>query len=184
MVYVDSKFIILALYIVHPVVVGFIILKQYSTLPTCHRHKLYSKTATDDKSKTNLSVFILNSLNGIKREKWNKLTENNPFLEYDWLHSLEQSKCASPDAGWDPIHIVIGYRNESSSDDTTFEIHALAACPLYVKYHSYGEFIFDQQWANFAQSALDLKYYPKVNSIFLIFYETYVPFSECMHLLC
>lgn len=38
----------------------------------------------------------------------------------------------------------------------------LAALPLYVKYHSQGEFIFDHQWANFAESVMGIRYYPKL----------------------
>ena len=41
----------------------------------------------------------------------------------------------------------------------------IAAMPLYAKYHSYGEFIFDQTWAEFAEMALDIKYYPKVRAV-------------------
>ena len=40
----------------------------------------------------------------------------------------------------------------------------LAAMPLYVKYHSQGEFIFDHQWANFAETVLGIRYYPKLLS--------------------
>lgn len=38
----------------------------------------------------------------------------------------------------------------------------LAALPLYLKYHSQGEFIFDHQWANFAETVMGIRYYPKL----------------------
>jgi predicted N-acyltransferase len=100
-------------------------------------------------------------MSSIKRNVWNKLKGNNPFLEYDWLNTMERSLCVCAETGWDPIHIVVGYRTSSSNE--TSELNALAACPLYVKYHSYGEFIFDHEWASFAQDQLGIKYYPKVS---------------------
>ena len=38
----------------------------------------------------------------------------------------------------------------------------VSAIPLYLKYHSNGEFIFDQTWSNYAENILNIQYYPKV----------------------
>jgi len=48
---------------------------------------------------------------------------------------------------------------EVGDESTSFEL--VAAMPLYVKYHSQGEFIFDHSWAEYARSALGVRYYPK-----------------------
>ena len=86
----------------------------------------------------------------------------------------------STQQGWQPLHILI-YRatvEEATSKRSNGTIPApnvaktdgdiVAALPLYVKYHSQGEFIFDHQWAQFAQQALKMEYYPKVGIIIVI----------------
>lgn len=90
----------------------------------------------------------------IEREQWNSfiVPSDSPFIEYDWLHTLEQTGCASTRMGWQPLHIgVFNKKND-----------LVALSPMYVKYHSYGEFIFDQSWAGFAQQQLGIDYYPKL----------------------
>ncbi len=73
-----------------------------------------------------------------------------PFLEYAWLNLLETSGSAVSQAGWQPHHLVV-WRGGT----------LVAAAPLYLKSHSYGEFVFDQVWADLAQR-LRLNYYPKL----------------------
>lgn len=91
---------------------------------------------------------------------WNSLVENNdPFLRHEFLLALEQSGSVSIKTGWNPYHLL-------AFDGETLQ----AAMPLYLKSHSWGEYVFDQQWADaYYQSAMD--YYPKwVNAI---------PFTPC-----
>ena len=57
------------------------------------------------------------------------------------------SKSVSRETGW---HFV-AYKNEE----------ILGIAPLFLKNHSYGEFIFDQSFARLAQE-LNLNYYPKL----------------------
>jgi predicted N-acyltransferase len=73
-----------------------------------------------------------------------------PFLEWQWLNNLETSGSATPRTGWQPCHLTV-WRNQS----------LVAAAPLYVKGHSYGEFVFDHQWADLAYR-LGIEYYPKL----------------------
>jgi hypothetical protein len=75
---------------------------------------------------------------------------SSPFLEHAWIQSLEATECASPSTGWLPQHVRIKIDGELAG-----------FVPMYIKSHSMGEFIFDQQWAEAAyQSGID--YYPKL----------------------
>ena len=97
-------------------------------------------------------VEVKLSIKDISKEKWNQLTNevNNPFYEWDWLKNLEVSKSVSRETGWQPLYFV-AYNNEE----------ILGIAPLFLKNHSYGEFIFDQSFARLAQE-LNLNYYPKL----------------------
>ena len=82
---------------------------------------------------------------------WNSLVgEGTPFLEWGFLSALEESGATTRDSGWLPQHLVLrdGRR-------------VVGACPLYVKGHSYGEFVFDHGWADAAMRA-GIRYYPKL----------------------
>lgn len=87
----------------------------------------------------------------IPRAAWDALVgEDSPFLEWTWLDCLEEAGCATPESGWLPQHLTLweGQR-------------LVGACPLYVKAHSLGEFVFDQGWAAGAERA-GIRYYPKL----------------------
>ena len=92
------------------------------------------------------------SIKEISKEIWNELTNeiNNPFYEWTWLKNLETSKSVSRETGWQPLYFV-AYKNEE----------ILGIAPLFLKNHSYGEFIFDQSFARLSQE-LNLNYYPKL----------------------
>ncbi len=97
-------------------------------------------------------VEVKLSIKEISKEIWNELTIeiNNPFYEWTWLKNLEISKSVSRETGWQPLYFV-AYKNEE----------ILGIAPLFLKNHSYGEFIFDQSFARLAQE-LNLNYYPKL----------------------
>ena len=97
-------------------------------------------------------VEVKLSIKEISREIWNELINevNNPFYEWNWLKKLEISKSVSRETGWQPLYFV-AYKNEE----------ILGIAPLFLKNHSYGEFIFDQSFARLAQE-LNLNYYPKL----------------------
>ena len=97
------------------------------------------------------TVNIHSRMAEIDQSDWDALVgEGSPFLEWDWLDGLERTGCVSPETGWVPQHVVVkdGER-------------MVAACPLYIKSHSQGEFVFDHQWAHAARSA-GIAYYPKM----------------------
>ncbi len=97
-------------------------------------------------------VEVKLSIKEISKEIWNELINeiNNPFYEWTWLKNLEISKSVSRETGWQPLYFV-AYKNEE----------ILGIAPLFLKNHSYGEFIFDQSFARLAQE-LNLNYYPKL----------------------
>lgn len=94
----------------------------------------------------------IDSLNKVDRNAWNALALNlkTPFLEWDWLANIENSGCAVPKQGWLANHLLVWEGQE-----------LIAAAPLYLKGHSYGEFVFDHQWADLSHR-LGLEYYPKL----------------------
>ena len=72
-----------------------------------------------------------------------------PFLKHAYLDALDKSRGASPESGWTPQFVTLW--RDGRLD---------AACPLYIKDHSYGEYVFDWAWAN-AYEQHGLAYYPK-----------------------
>ena len=98
--------------------------------------------------------FFIDSLKKIKREDWNTCVDSDhPFIQYEFLFALEKSESACTQTGWKPYH-YIEYNEENT---------IIAICPLYLKSHSYGEYIFDHAWAD-AYHRHGLNYYPKLQS--------------------
>lgn len=101
------------------------------------------------------SASLLRSVTELSRAEWDYFAQagdHSPFVLYDWIRSLEASGSASAATGWTPSHVVL-------RDMATDAVVAIA--PAYIKAHSYGEFVFDQQWADAAFHA-GLPYYPKL----------------------
>ncbi len=99
-----------------------------------------------------LSARVIGKVSEVPREAWDALVDEHasPFLRWDWLSALEETGCAVEAAGWIPSHVVLR-RGE----------RLVGACPVYLKLHSQGEFVFDQDWAGFA-ATLGIRYYPKL----------------------
>ncbi len=77
---------------------------------------------------SSLNVRIVSQLSADLKESWDALVgEESPFLEWDWLASLEEAGCVSAETGWAPHHILV-------EDDGRL----VGACPLYLKGHSEG----------------------------------------------
>ena len=105
-----------------------------------------------DSSDEALSVEIINDLDRVDAGEWDACAgAENPFLSHAFLSALEDSGCATAEQGWMPYHLAV--RGADGKLD--------ACAPLYVKGHSYGEYIFDWGWADAAQRA-GLNYYPKL----------------------
>ncbi|MCU7967907.1 MAG: GNAT family N-acetyltransferase, partial [gamma proteobacterium symbiont of Bathyaustriella thionipta] len=100
-----------------------------------------------------MQIQICQKISQIKADDWNALIlDNNPFLNHTFLSALETHHCVGENFGWLPRHVAV------------YQDHELvAALPLYEKYNSYGEFVFDQSWAD-AWHRQGLKYFPKLVS--------------------
>ena len=98
-------------------------------------------------------IQVLDSPDQVNAADWNELlrlqSEPSPFMRHEYLHALHASGSATPETGWTPRFITL-------EQDGAL----VAACPLYLKTHSYGEYVFDQAWAN-AYAQHGLGYYPK-----------------------
>ena len=101
-------------------------------------------------------IRVLKSPLEVNAADWNTLLAAqstngmpNPFLRHEYLAAMHQSDSASPKTGWTPRFITLW-------DGATLA----AGCALYLKDHSYGEYVFDHAWAN-AYHQHGLPYYPK-----------------------
>jgi predicted N-acyltransferase len=95
-------------------------------------------------------ITIADSLAEIKSSDWDGLARKNPTASYDFLRAMEVSNCVGDGTGWYPAHIFAHQGNK-----------LIGALPLYIKSHSYGEYVFDWAWADaYQRSGLD--YYPKL----------------------
>jgi predicted N-acyltransferase len=102
-----------------------------------------------------MHVSVVDSLELIPAAEWNALAgESNPFLRHEFLSALETTGCVSVKTGWLPQHLIV-HRDASPTGDL------VGALPLYLKSHSYGEYVFDWAWANAYEQA-GLRYYPKL----------------------
>ena len=104
--------------------------------------------------KPNYRTRVLSSLAEAGQPAWDALVslqpEANPFLSYAFLHAMHESGSASEDTGWQPQYLTLW------QDDTL-----AAALPMYAKFHSYGEYVFDWAWAD-AYRRNGHEYYPKL----------------------
>lgn len=104
----------------------------------------------------NYRTRIVSSLEEIDPPVWDALvarqSDANPFLSYAFLHAMHASGSASEDSGWQPQFLTV-WQGEQLA----------AAMPLYLKWHSYGEYVFDWAWAD-AYRRHSLEYYPKLLS--------------------
>ncbi len=111
-----------------------------------------------------MKLEFVDSIHAIGEQAWQALVESDsnphyPFLQYAFLAALEDSDSCSEESGWQAKHIVVKQGEQM-----------LAALPCYEKHHSYGEYVFDFQWAS-AYQQNGLNYYPKL--------VTAIPFTPC-----
>ncbi|MFW2355692.1 GNAT family N-acetyltransferase [Hydrogenophaga sp.] len=96
---------------------------------------------------------VFSSPSQIAESAWNALLsvdpDPSPFMRHEYLVAMHESGSAKPRAGWQAQFLTLWRGDELQ-----------AACPMYLKNNSYGEYVFDWAWANaYAQHGLD--YYPK-----------------------
>lgn len=105
---------------------------------------------------TDISVRMSEGLAEIAPEAWDAVANPadapfDPFLSWDFLQALEKSGCVSEETGWVPRHLI--------AEDAAGKVAGVL--PLYVKTHSYGEYVFDHAWADALHRAGG-QYYPKL----------------------
>jgi predicted N-acyltransferase len=98
-----------------------------------------------------LEVKLIQGIAELDAASWNACVgADQPFLSHAFLASLEDSGSASRETGWLPLHAVVEQDGE-----------LLGCAPMYLKSHSYGEYVFDWGWAN-AYERAGGRYYPKL----------------------
>lgn len=105
-----------------------------------------------EQHKTQYTLTWIEKMTEVPKAEWDALAKplKTPFFEWDWLHNMETSGSTTQRTGWLPQHLTVWRDGQ-----------LIAAAPLYVKGHSYGEFVFDHQWADVAYR-LGIEYYPKL----------------------
>ena len=105
----------------------------------------------DSVTKPGYSLEFLGSLSAIPAEEWNTIAGTDyPFMRHEFLLGMESTGCTTAETGWQPCHMII-------RDNTS----AVAVAPMYLKSHSYGEYVFDWSWSD-AWRQSGLEYYPKL----------------------
>ncbi|MGH1484700.1 MAG: GNAT family N-acetyltransferase [Cellvibrionaceae bacterium] len=95
---------------------------------------------------------FLTSIDDVNADQWNAVCGNDyPFLRYEFFAALEKSQSTNKTTGWQPYHLIV--------EDKAHKL--LAALPLFIKHHSYGEYVFDWAWAD-AYHRYGQEYYPKL----------------------
>ncbi|MGD8788844.1 MAG: GNAT family N-acetyltransferase [Burkholderiales bacterium] len=97
-------------------------------------------------------IRIVDTLSGVRAAQWDALAGPEPFVSHAFLSALEDTGCVGEEAGWIPAHVLLTQGDELAG-----------ALPLYIKTHSYGEYVFDWAWAD-AYQRNGLQYYPKLVS--------------------
>ena len=99
------------------------------------------------------ALQVLDTPAALDAARWNALLARQPsptpFMRHEYLLALHASGSAVPHTGWTPRFMLLWAGSE-----------LIAACPLYLKSHSFGEYVFDWAWAN-AHAEHGLPYYPK-----------------------
>lgn len=96
------------------------------------------------------TLRIIDSLSDVPAASWDALVGDAPLVSHAFLHALHETGCASPETGWTPRFLTAWHADL-----------LVGAMPLYVKAHSYGEYVFDWSWAD-AYRRHGRRYYPKL----------------------
>jgi predicted N-acyltransferase len=107
-----------------------------------------------------IELHFIEAIDQVKAAEWNSIAGNDhPFTRHEFLAALESSAVVSAKSGWQPQHLLV-YRDKQ----------LIAVMPLYLKSHSYGEYVFDWSWAD-AYRQNGLAYYPKLLAA--------IPYTPC-----
>lgn len=107
---------------------------------------------TDSHTAQPFNLHFHSRIADIEAQIWDRLIPSDyPFLRHAFLHTLEISASVTPENGWHPYHLQV----------CDAQHNTLLVMPLYIKSHSYGEYVFDWSWAD-AYAKEGLQYYPKL----------------------
>jgi predicted N-acyltransferase len=99
-----------------------------------------------------LEARVVPRLAEVEPHAWNALGGGAyPFLRHEFLSALEEQGCVTRRIGWVSRHLMV--------EDGDGRL--VAALPMYLKFNSFGEFVFDWAWADGYERA-GLAYYPKL----------------------
>ena len=101
-------------------------------------------------TKLKIEAELVGSVSELDAIEWNALTDGSPLLNHAFLSALEHSGSVGDSTGWQPLPLI--FKRDSC---------LVGAIPLYLKQHSYGEYVFDWSWAD-AYDRHGLEYYPKL----------------------
>ena len=118
------------------------------------RRNATGRDATSATSENDYVIRIFDDPGAIDAAAWNALVDAQasatPFMRHEYLLALHRSASAVESTGWQAQFLAVFAGDE-----------LIAACPLYLKEHSYGEYVFDWAWAD-AYRRHGLAYYPKL----------------------
>jgi len=101
----------------------------------------------------NYVIRVFSAPDEVSAAAWNALLafedDPSPFMRHEYLAAMHTSGAAVAETGWQAQFLTLWQEGE-----------LMAACPMYLKRHSYGEYVFDWAWAN-AFEQHGLSYYPK-----------------------
>jgi len=98
-----------------------------------------------------MKTEFVNTIDKVDELTWQSLADSSsPLLNYQFFKALEQSQSVCSKTGWQPHHLQCTNSNNIS-----------AILPMYIKQHSWGEYVFDWSWAE-AYQKHDEAYYPKL----------------------
>jgi len=98
-----------------------------------------------------VQIRLVQGIDQIDAASWDACVgPDQPFVSHAFLSALEESGSACGETGWLPLHLVV-----------EGDAGLLAAAPMYLKSHSFGEYVFDWGWAN-AYERAGGRYYPKL----------------------
>jgi len=98
-----------------------------------------------------METEFISSIDKIDEITWQSLVNSNsPFVNYNFFTALENSQSVCSKKGWQPHHLLCSESNNVS-----------AIMPMYIKNHSWGEYVFDWAWADAYQQHNE-PYYPKL----------------------
>lgn len=98
-----------------------------------------------------MKTEFVNSINKISESTWQSLVDStSPLVNYKFFKALENSGSVCSTTGWQPHHLLF-----SKFDKVN------AIVPMYIKQHSWGEYVFDWAWAD-AYQQHNVPYYPKL----------------------